>query len=538
MTKSQPAKLCETFVKNGFRGKNLLPTEPFLYYNLTNSNRRAQMDVVAGKGGNFFVVTGRVNNVILGMLSEISYDEFARYNAYSTMKKISRQSCAEYAAKNGLHERILENFFRLEEVIDYHATQDLMYFIESEDSRDRSDSFDNDVVVDPANYSNGFLHAAPREVSGLVTDSFQIPEELVPRMLKSVGISIKRETLSHFVKWSSVTYKVDIVPARKQSYRSRFDNRSIAVVENCYVFEPDDWKNIKKIEQTFIKEKVKRKKSWFLKEKPDDVLLDDILHKLFKEKELIKYGALYAAYREIRRIRNDYIGSFIHSFHHFRNKILIDNRCLHPKSVALSAQDMYNILVEDERSAAFAVTVYRLSRYWQNGNWNELLSKEPCFAILAERPQEMRDNLLKNMEFVLNVKLKYWTEHELERHYPKFVGLLPALEARNSIAKGEDENRREYLLQRSLMYSFYIYNPDSGKFELHNLSRNIKIDIPADRYIQENIIKKAQYYIDRKRSAKRFLLTKDGIIETLVRKAAVIFDAPRRLGVRKRMKNS
>ena len=279
------------------------------------------MDVVAGKGGNFFVVTGRVNNVILGMLSEISYDEFARYNAYSTMKKISRQSCAEYAAKNGLHERILENFFRLEEVIDYHATQDLMYFIESEDSRDRSDSFDNDVVVDPANYSNGFLHAAPREVSGLVTDSFQIPEELVPRMLKSVGISIKRETLSHFVKWSSVTYKVDIVPARKQSYRSRFDNKSIAVVENCYVFEPDDWKNIKKIEQTFIKEKVKRKKSWFLKEKPDDVLLDDILHKLFKEKELIKYGALYAAYREIRRIRNDYIGSFIHSFHHFRNKI-------------------------------------------------------------------------------------------------------------------------------------------------------------------------------------------------------------------------
>ena len=206
------------------------------------------MDVVAGKGGNFFVVTGRVNNVILSMLSEISYDEFVRYNAYSTMKKISRQSCAEYAAQNGLRERVLENFSRLEEVIDYHATQDLMYFIESEDSRDRSDSFDNDIVVDPANYSNGFLHAAPREVSGLITDSFQIPEEQVPRILKSVGISIKRETLSHFVKWSSVTYKVDIVPARKQSYCSRFDNKSITVVENCYVFEPDDWKNIKKIE--------------------------------------------------------------------------------------------------------------------------------------------------------------------------------------------------------------------------------------------------------------------------------------------------
>ena len=71
-----------------------------------------------------------------------------------------------------------------------------MYFIESEDGRERSDSYDNDVVVNPANYNNGFLHAAPREVSGLITDSFQIPEDLVPRLLKSVGISIKREPVT------------------------------------------------------------------------------------------------------------------------------------------------------------------------------------------------------------------------------------------------------------------------------------------------------------------------------------------------------
>ncbi len=495
------------------------------------------MDVVAGKGGNFFVVTGHINNVILNMLSKISYDEFVKYNAYSTMKKISRQSCAEYAAKNGLHERILENFSRLEEVIDYHATQDLMYFIESEDSRERSDSYDNDVFINPQNYANGFLHAAPRELSCLITDSFQIPEETVPRMLKSVGISIKRESLSHFVKWSTVTYKVDIQPARKQTYRSCFDNKSIVVVENCYVFEPEDWRAVKKIEQIFIKEKVKRQKSWFLKEKPDNVLLDDILHKMFKDKELIKYTALYDAYRNIRKLRADYVGEFVNSFHRFRNKILIDNRCLHPKSVALDPSDMYNILVEDERSAAFAVMVFRLNRYWQKRNWNDLLAKEPCLAVLKEKSEEVRDNLLKNMEFVLNLKLKYWTENELKKYYDAFVKMLPVLEARNSIAKGEDVNHKEFLLQRSLMYSFYIYNPDTQKYELRNLNHLVKIDIPADRYIQENIIKKAQYYIERKKAAKKFLLTKDGISEVLIKKAAIIFDSPRRLGVRKRMRN-
>lgn len=495
------------------------------------------MDVVAGKGGNFFVVTGRVNNVVLSMLSEISYEELSKYNAYSTMRKISHLSCAEYAAKNGLNQRILENFSRLEEVIDYHATQDLMYFIQSEDSRERSDSFDNDVVVNPSNYSNGFLHAAPREVSGLITDSFQISEDLSPRLLKSIGIVIKRETLIHYVRWNTVTYKVDIIPAKKLDYRSRFDNKSIAVVENCYSFEVDDWKNIKRLELNFNKEKLKRKNSWFRKEVPDNELLEEILQSMFKGVDARKYRALYDAYQNILKIRTDYVGDFIHSFHRFRNKILIDNRCLHANAVALGAYDMYYILVEDQRSSAFAVTVYRLSQYWQNKNWEDLLSKEPCFSVLADKTEEIRDNLLRNINFVLNLKLKYWTENELKRYYPGFVELLPAFEARNSVAKGEDVNRSEFLLQRSLMYSFYIYNPDLQKYELKNVNHLIKINIPVDPYIQENIIKKAQYYLDRKKSAKKFLLTKDGISESLVKKAAIIFDTPRRLGVRKRIKN-
>ena len=494
------------------------------------------MDVVAGKGGNFFVVNGQVSNTVRSMLLEISAEEFSKYNAYSTMKKISRLTCEEYAAKNGLRKEILENFSRLEEVIDSHATQDLMFFIESEDSRERSSSFDNDVVVNPANYSNGFLHAAPREVAGLITDSFQISEEVMPRMLKSIGIAVERETLSHYVRWNNVTYKVDIVPERKLPYRGQTTNRSIIIVENRYVFQPDDWGMIQKVEQAFVKEKARRKRSWFAKEKPDNELLSEILQRTFKDKDLIKYSALYEAYCRVRMFRSDYIGTFIHKFHHFRNKILLDNRCLHPKSVALCARDIYNLLVEDERSSAFSVTVFRLGRYWQTGNWQELRQQEPCLSVLDEKPQEIRDNFLKNNDFMLNLKLKHWIENDLARHLPKFAQRLPEQEARNSIAKGEDVDHKEYLLQRSLLYSFYIYNPDTRKHELVNLSRYIKIDIPVNPFVQANIISKAQYYLDRKKTAKRFLLTKDGISEALVRKAAVIFDAPRRLGSRYRQR--
>ena len=492
------------------------------------------MDVVAGKGGNFFVVNRQVNNTIRNMLLKISADDFGKYNAYSTMKKISRLSCAEYAAQNGLHEDILENFSKLEEVIDAHATQDLMFFIESEDSRERTDSFDNNIVVNPANYNNGFLHAAPREVSGLITDSFQISEDIMPRMLKSIGISIERESLTHHVRWNNVTYKVDVIPEQRLFYRGKITNKSIVIVENRYLFQPEDWKLIQKIEQTFKKEKLKRQHSWFLKEKPDDVLLNELLQKLFKDKDLIRYTALHKAYRQIRNIRNDYIGLFIQKFHQFRNKILLDNRCLHPKSVALSPEDIYYLMVEDERSSHFASTIYRLGEYWKTGDWNMLRNLEPCFALLDDKNITERNNLLKNMDFVLNTKLKYWTENEISRRYPKFAQMLPEQEAKNSIAKGEDINHQEFLLQRSLFYSFYVYNPDTKKYDLLNLNKYIKINIPVNPFVQTNIINKAKYYLERKKTAKKFLLTKDGLTDALVRKAAIIFDAPRRLGTRRR----
>jgi len=490
----------------------------------------AVMDVVAGKNGSFFVVRKKVSNTVLGMLSDISYEDYSRYYAYSTLKKISNESCAEYAAKNNLKVGILEYFSMVEEAVDFRATQDLMFFIESDDGRNRTEDMDDSIVVEPGNYKNGFAHAAPREVSGLVTDSFYIPDSEVPRMLKSVGIEIVRELLSNFVKWNEITYRAEIVPSRKLEYRSTFDSKSLKVVEECYVFQSDDWNIIKKIEHKFVREKARRQSSWFLKKKPDAEMLENILKSMFKDKKhLRKYTDLYEAYRAIRRIRHDYIGSFIHEFHHIRNKIVLENHRLRPGSRALSAKNLYFILVEDERSAAFAATINRINTYFENGNWNELLSLEPCFAVLDGRNAEMRDKLLKNMEFILNAKLQYWNEHEWPNYLKKFMARLPQLEAQNSLAKGEDLDGREYLRQRSVMYSFYIYNPEKKKYFIQNLSKYIKVEIPVTPEVQENIIDKAQYYIDRKKTSKNFLMMKEGMTEELLRKATIIYDSHRRL---------
>ena len=199
---------------------------------------------------------------------------FGKYNAYSTMKKISRQSPAEYAAKNGLRQNIVENFFPSQEVIDYHATRDRCILLNPKTVGNVRTVMTTMLVVNPANYNNGFCMPL-REVSGADYRFFSNSRRFGAAFAEKRRHIVK-ETLSHFVKWNNITYKVDIAPARTQNYVSTFNNKSIIVVENCCVFQSDDWNIVKKIETEVYKKKSSPQKSWFLKEKPDDVLLEDI----------------------------------------------------------------------------------------------------------------------------------------------------------------------------------------------------------------------------------------------------------------------
>ena len=78
---------------------------------------------------------------------------------------------------------------------------------------------------------------------------------------------------------------------------------------------------------------------------------------------------------------------------------------------------------------------------------------------------------------------------------------------------------------RSMLYSFLVYNPFTQRHKMMRLDKYIKIDIPINKDVQDNIIDKAQYYIDRKLSAKDMLGMKFGMNDRLIKKAANIYDA-------------
>lgn len=488
------------------------------------------MHIIAGKNGNFFFVRADTNESIIEVLSGLTFEEFMKCNAYAMMKKISLQNAAEFAAKNALCRSVIDNYAVFEDAVDIKVTQELLQFIERDDGRDRADSFDDDVKIDPRKYTNGFTHAAPRELSGLITDSMEIPDKLVPEFLKKIGIGFKRELLSNFVQWNTVTYRVDIVPSNPIKYSGKVDNKAITLVEYCYVFQSDDWRVLKKIDKKIETERQFIKKWFFAKEKTDEELVAYIIEKMFaKDKAMFaKFSRMYEVYKSLRDLRHDYRGVLAHEVQHLKSKILLDNRRMKPNTKALSAEDLYFIMVEDERTASLCATIDRINKYWHDNNWDELLFREPCFKVLAEKSVASRNSLLKNMDFVVNLCLKTWNEEHLETSYKKFLARMPILEAKNSCAKGYDDTGSEFHRQLGMLYSFRVYNPVIKKYEFRKLDNYIKIAIPISASVQNNIIDKLQHGIDRKKNSIYLLKKKYGIADDVIVNAANIYDSFRR----------
>ena len=306
------------------------------------------MDVVAGKNGSFFVVKRDVDAETAFKLADISFDEFCRYNAWSTMKKISKLNGQQYAAQNSLKFHTLENFDRLAAAVDFKATQELVFFIETEVGREQLEDEFEIRIINPNNFKNAFAYTAPKEVAGVLTDPVVLRDEDIPQLLKKTGISIKRSVISHFVKWNNVMYRVDVSPASADIKKISTHGSEIMIGEHCYVFNSDDWSYIKKIDNE-LNRRQNAKKSWFVREKTPTEIFVEVIRKFCKDrKSQIMYSCLYKTYAELRETHADYRSILVHEYHHLKNRILLENRCLKTDAKALLAADSYYILVEDE----------------------------------------------------------------------------------------------------------------------------------------------------------------------------------------------
>lgn len=173
--------------------------------------------------------------------------------------------------------------------------------------------------------------------------------------------------------------------------------------------------------------------------------------------------------------------TLVHETKHQRNSLLRERRMLTKASAKqLSCEDVYKIEVEDERSATFAALIHAVNEYLQKGN-TELLNvcKETypwLDKALENKTPQQTVAVLTNHHFLLNQTLTDWNVNFTDSYYGQFMSNCP-YHAREYNSWPPDVNHEEYKRQRSLLYKFKIYNPQTKKMEDKDLSSYISVDV-------------------------------------------------------------
>ncbi len=482
------------------------------------------MDVIAARKGDFFIVKNNLAADIARKLSNLTFEEFELCAAWNTLRKISFQTIEQYAEKHSLDVDILKEFPSISSNVYYKATKELIFFFERDNNYER---FRNTkcIIKKKQDFENDFKFKIPKSNFGFILNSFYMQNKEIPEYIKRIGSSIVRRLKTYLVQYNEITNSVHIIPKFLPLPTTLNQQNKIFIYENAYVFYPEDWQIIKKIRIYYKRLRASKRSSWFARLQNDEALLNEAIRKICPSPQREnKFKALYQKYVQLYLQHTNYHGPFIYECHKLRNRILIEGRLCKLCSKKLLPEDIFNLMIENERSSQLALMIDRINHYWFDHNSKKLFSSEPCLKVLEGRSNEEREKLLTNLDFLVNVKLQYWMKNSYNKYYTKIFKQSLELIDLSPVTKRIDEKRDEYHLMRSMMYSLSIYNPNKKIYQLKKLDKYIKFPIPLNNQEKANLITRYKNLTSRQTKAKEFLKIKYGFSEEIIQTANKIYN--------------
>lgn len=183
--------------------------------------------------------------------------------------------------------------------------------------------------------------------------------------------------------------------------------------------------------------------------------------------------------------------TLVHELKHIKNNLLVTHRMLRDDYHALSAENMYKQRIEDERTASIAELIYAINKYQKCGNYKDFSAFMGYFDWIANdingKNEKEIQSYFKDIPAIVNKHLHYWTKSVLKDYSESAIEDATYYAKLNSLAL-DDVDDKEYDMQRSLMYTFNIYNPETKKEEIVNLAKYVDVDIPISESVQKGYI--------------------------------------------------
>ncbi len=344
------------------------------------------------------------------------------------------------------------------------------------------------VNIDKDNYINELNKPLPNiQVSAdkVLLNSFpHISDDFISDFAKKAGLHFRRIDIYNHAEFNEKTQKVEYKNQQGKNVDipslGLFCDNEIQIMNEIISLNREDYYAAQRNEQAIRA----------LEKNDPELTYWDAKEKVLATKSL-KEQKLYQVYERAMQKENRVKRTILHEIKHFKNNFLIESRQYKEGYKNLSVNNLFNRCIDDERSASFEELLYQMNTYLEQEKYDD-------FSMFGEDAKTLVQNLKH-----INAK-KDITDAEKKNKIVKFLTNYPKLMSFNYIQWNDflagysddfgrivkedverlpylretEQNNEEYFKQRSIIYSYRVYNPETKKYEYQDLSQSLygKID--------------------------------------------------------------
>lgn len=311
---------------------------------------------------------------------------------------------------------------------------------------------------------------------------YTVPDKFIPQKLQQNGLQINSVTEFYQVKYDDKTKKCILTDNNGQevelnSNRATRSSTGITIYDKAFGFDQASVQIINSVDA-------------HLKNPPAGQTAADAF-KALPKKEREVYST-YRYYLEHYLNPNQKFYSLSHEMHHELCAEQIDERRADVASGNLSIEDHFRLIENNEKTAHIAETLEGIRQYYlTKGKLESFPSKCKWLTDDLKKlsPAEI-DAKLADMNYIVNGTIENWNKNYADSYRKsnnQFHDQMLKI-AWSTPAHKISEDHDEYLRQRSMMFTFAVFNKDTGKKEIKDLSSFIKQDVEITPQLEKDYL--------------------------------------------------
>lgn len=345
---------------------------------------------------------------------------------------------------------------------------------------------------------------------------FVFTDDKVPAALKNIGVKIHRGVESVFVDWDEKAGKKIFRNEKGEIIKPTFHEsfatvrgKDITIHTARVIFTQKDFERMREIEEAIYRATEKK----------------ETVH----EKYLARWNVLLSLPDRDRSLYTSFENAhciddtLYHELKHIFNHLLCDHRAYASDYKNPMMREKYLLKAENERTATLNSLINNVNAYLEKGDYKDFSSFSEEFewvsAFLEKKSVKEIQKICYPPVKLMNMCLKKWNDSFLDSYFQQFQ-ISCDNGCTEMLLTKTDKSGKEYEKQRSLMYTFELFNPHTQKKEMRDLSSAVKVNVPISEQVQKEIIEPC---LEKRFEAQRALMKicRDKYDEELLRALAV-----------------